>query len=192
MTSLTETQRLVLQCAALRGDRILPLPHGMRRADYLGTSLVARNLALELYSEPGWPIWRRDPAKRPVSLRITLAGMAALADGNSRVQPVYAFHSDCPQRAVCKGSSLRRRIGQKQVLALRLLYERNGVTLNSLAHATGWQPHSARARLSGLRDAGYNIIRIKRSEHWVYCIDKSIEWSDQSLDGSERALLSDE
>lgn len=191
MTPLTETQRLVLQHAALRGDRILPLPKGMRRADYLGTSLVARNLALELYSEPGWPIWRRDPAKRSVSLRITLAGMAALADGSSRVQPVYAFRHDCPQPPVCRVASLRRRIGQKQVLALRLLHERNGVTLNFLAHATGWQPHSARARLSGLRDAGYNIVRIKRSERWVYCIEESIEWSDQSIDDPERALLSD-
>ena len=192
MTSLTETQRLVLQRAAVRGDRILPLPHGMRRADYLGASLVARNLALELYSETGWPIWRRDPAKRPVSLRITLAGMAALAADSARAQPVYASCGNCPQPRMCKESSLRKRIGQKHVLALRLLYERDGVTLNSLAHAMGWQTHSARARLSGLRDAGYNIIRIKRSEHWVYCIDEGNKWSDQSLDGSERAFLSDE
>lgn len=34
-----------------------------------------------------------------------------------------------------------------------------GASLEAICKATGWQPHSARAVLSGLRKAGYTIER---------------------------------
>ena len=34
-----------------------------------------------------------------------------------------------------------------------------GARLDAICKATGWQPHSARAALSGLRKAGYTIER---------------------------------
>ena len=41
----------------------------------------------------------------------------------------------------------------------RLLTRKAGADLAALQSATGWQPHSVRAALSGLRKAGYGIDR---------------------------------
>lgn len=38
-----------------------------------------------------------------------------------------------------------------------MLAKPNGATLEAICKVTGWQPHSARAALSGLRKAGYTI-----------------------------------
>lgn len=40
-----------------------------------------------------------------------------------------------------------------------MLRRPSGATLEALCKATGWQPHSARAVLSGLRKAGFTIER---------------------------------
>ena len=42
----------------------------------------------------------------------------------------------------------------------RLLARKSGADLAALQDATGWQPHSVRAALSGLRKAGYKIDRV--------------------------------
>lgn len=41
----------------------------------------------------------------------------------------------------------------------RLLTRKAGADISALQSATGWQPHSVRAALSGLRKAGYSIDR---------------------------------
>lgn len=40
-----------------------------------------------------------------------------------------------------------------------MLSQSKGARLEAICKATGWQPHSARAVLSGLRKAGYTIER---------------------------------
>jgi hypothetical protein len=40
-----------------------------------------------------------------------------------------------------------------------MLARPQGASLEAICKATGWQPHSARAVLSGLRKAGYTIER---------------------------------
>lgn len=40
-----------------------------------------------------------------------------------------------------------------------MLARPQGARLDAICKATGWQPHSARAALSGLRKAGYTIER---------------------------------
>lgn len=40
-----------------------------------------------------------------------------------------------------------------------MLSQSKGASLEAICKATGWQPHSARAVLSGLRKAGYTIER---------------------------------
>jgi len=44
-------------------------------------------------------------------------------------------------------------------LIQKLLSRKNGADVRALQSATGWQPHSVRAALSGLRKAGYTIDR---------------------------------
>ena len=47
----------------------------------------------------------------------------------------------------------------KAAILRRLLSRKAGADLAALQSATGWQPHSVRAGLSGLRKAGYTIDR---------------------------------
>lgn len=43
---------------------------------------------------------------------------------------------------------------------LAMLEKPKGASLDALCKATGWQPHSARAALSGLRKTGHAIERL--------------------------------
>lgn len=47
----------------------------------------------------------------------------------------------------------------KAAILRKLLSRKAGADLAALQSATGWQPHSIRAALSGLRKAGYGIDR---------------------------------
>jgi len=47
----------------------------------------------------------------------------------------------------------------KTAILRKLLSRKAGADLAALQTATGWQPHSVRAALSGLRKAGYTIDR---------------------------------
>ena len=47
----------------------------------------------------------------------------------------------------------------KAALLRRLLARKSGADMTTLQEATGWQPHSVRAALSGFRKAGYTIDR---------------------------------
>ena len=47
----------------------------------------------------------------------------------------------------------------KAATVRRLLARKSGADLAALQDATGWQPHSVRAALSGLRKAGYTVDR---------------------------------
>ena len=47
----------------------------------------------------------------------------------------------------------------KAASVLTMLAKPKGASLQAICKATGWQPHSARAALSGLRKAGHMIER---------------------------------
>lgn len=47
----------------------------------------------------------------------------------------------------------------KAAILRKLLARKNGADLADLQSATGWQPHSVRAGLTGLRKAGFIIDR---------------------------------
>lgn len=52
----------------------------------------------------------------------------------------------------------------KAAILRRLLSRRLGADLATLQSTTGWQPHSVRAALSGLRKAGYIIERTEAAK----------------------------
>ncbi|MGN6155400.1 MAG: DUF3489 domain-containing protein [Sphingomicrobium sp.] len=62
-----------------------------------------------------------------------------------------------------KGSeTAERQTNSGRILAL--LQREEGATLAEMIDATGWQPHSGRAALTGLRKKGHRIERTKRGE----------------------------
>jgi DNA-binding MarR family transcriptional regulator len=54
------------------------------------------------------------------------------------------------------------RAGTKQALVIEMLCAKEGATLNALAEATGWLPHTTRAVLTGLRKRGFSIERARQ------------------------------
>ena len=58
----------------------------------------------------------------------------------------------------------------KTAILRKILSHKAGADIAALQSATGWQPHSVRAALSGLRKAGYTIDRAKPGDTTVYRI----------------------
>lgn len=54
---------------------------------------------------------------------------------------------------------------------IALLARRQGATLVELTETTDWQPHSARAALTGLRKKGYVLEKSKRQDVTCYHIE---------------------
>ncbi|MBO6946331.1 MAG: DUF3489 domain-containing protein [Rhodospirillales bacterium] len=55
----------------------------------------------------------------------------------------------------------QQKAATKPETILKLVRRKNGATLKAMEHATGWQPHSVRAALTGLRKKGHAIERSK-------------------------------
>jgi DNA-binding MarR family transcriptional regulator len=56
----------------------------------------------------------------------------------------------------------------KSAKVLALLQRQQGGTLAELVDATGWQPHTTRAMLTGLRKKGHAIERRRRGDATCY------------------------
>lgn len=54
--------------------------------------------------------------------------------------------------------------------AIALLERKQGATLDEMAEATGWLPHTTRAALTGLKKKGHMIERDKRDDVTCYRI----------------------
>ena len=54
-----------------------------------------------------------------------------------------------------------------------LLERKQGATLEEMTDATGWQPHSARAVLTGLRKKDHAIVKSKRDDLTSYRITEA-------------------
>lgn len=64
----------------------------------------------------------------------------------------------------------REHAGNARETALALMRRTQGATLRELGSATGWQPHSLRAAISGLRKAGHAIVRTTRGGETCYTV----------------------
>lgn len=58
----------------------------------------------------------------------------------------------------------------KIAAVIALLNRKRGATLGEMVSATGWQPHTTRAALTGLRKKGHTIERDQRDEKTCYRI----------------------
>lgn len=54
------------------------------------------------------------------------------------------------------------RAGTKQAKLVGILSRKSGVTLAKASEALGWQPHTTRATMTGLKKRGYVIERLVR------------------------------
>ena len=160
MPKLTDTQLVILSAATARDDyAVLPLPDSLKPNKAALTrsinSLLKRDLIAERPAKPGEQVWREDDDQR-LALAINAAGFEAIG--------VTEGTADVVGTEDAKPKSKVDRV-------MGLLQRPDGADIADLQVATGWQPHSIRAFLSGLRKKGLEIRRTKdESGRAVYSI----------------------
>ena len=170
---LTDAQLVMMSAAAQREDRCLAAPERLKGAavSKVSAKLVKLGLAREIRAKPGMPIWRRDEAGLAFALKLTAAGLKAIAVDEGSEEAIEPSETAQPQplpEAKTSGSpddvgrqthAVAPRAGSKLALVIDLLRRADGASIVDLTEATGWLPHTTRAALTGLRKRGYAVVR---------------------------------
>ena len=165
---LTDAQLVMMSAAAQRKDRCLSAPATIKGAalSKVSAKLAKLGLAREIEAKPGAPIWRRDDAGQGYALKLTAAGLKAIAVDEGSQDAIEPGEAPQPQAKNGASPDERRgaarmtpRDGSKLALVIELLRRADGATIADLTQATGWLPHTTRAALTGLRKRGYAVIR---------------------------------
>jgi hypothetical protein len=169
MAKLTDTQLIVLSKASQRDDGAAVVPDRMNKAAAakVAASLVAKKLMREVRAKPGVPVWRTTEDGRALALMIMRAGRDALGVEEPTENHLSTRPVDAQSPAAVPDEQLvsnQPRSGTKQALIVSILSGRSGASLNELMEATGWLPHTTRAALTGLRQRGYVLERMKQSD----------------------------
>jgi len=184
---LTDTQLLTLSAAAQRQDRCIAAPPKLKGAAALkfAARLATAGLVNEVKAKPGSHIWRRDDATgQAYALELTEAGLKAIKVEETEAVDVAAEISltasgDRPKNTADKETAARSvaprmaiaapREGSKLATVVSLLRREGGATIDQLAAAMGWLPHTTHAALAGLRKRGFGIDRRKAKDERVSC-----------------------
>ena len=166
MPKLTDTQLVILSAAAGRKTRtVLPLPKSLKinkgAATNVLKALLKKSLVEETPAAPRDESWREDDAGHKMVLTITDAGLAAL-DG----EPGGPAPKRTRKRSV-SASNCGTPTGKAGTI-LALLSRPKGARINELQKATGWQAHSIRAAITGLRKRGITVTRSQDDGVTVY------------------------
>lgn len=173
-TKLTELQTLILTNAAGREDlSVFPLSDAAetKRQTRSLQSLLTRDLIERMTVTDDTRTWKRD-GDTAIGLVLTHAGRAAVDTGSgcALAEPLQeactadAAASQDPDTSPPPAT----RSGTKQALVLELLGRAEGATLEQLASATGWLPHTVRASLTGLRKKQHAIDSTKSDDVRTY------------------------
>ena len=170
---LTDAQLVMMSAAAQREDRCLAAPETMKGAvvSKAGAKLVKLGFAREIHAKPGTPLWRRDETGRSVALKLTTAGLKAIAVDERPQDAIEPGEASQPlllpeaKNGVSlddvgrHAPSAAPRDGSKLALMINLLRRGDGATIVDLTQATGWLAHTTRAAITGLRKRGYAVTR---------------------------------
>ncbi|HEX8413299.1 MAG TPA: DUF3489 domain-containing protein [Sphingomicrobium sp.] len=137
--NLSDYQRVLLSTASQRETAmLLPLPASITAPERLANEvppLLKHKLVEERVASRGEAVWREMDDQR-LTLVITSAGCAAIG-----ITADVAQVDEPPAPLLVTKAALVR----------EMLVRGTGATLAELTAATGWQPHSVRAVLTGLR-----------------------------------------
>jgi hypothetical protein len=169
MAKLTDTQRIVLSKASQRDDGAAVVPDRMNKAAAakVAASLIGRKLMREVRAKLGVPVWRTTEDGRTLALLITRAGRSTLGVEGAPDAGLATRDADEQQAAAVRQEqpvSNQPRSGTKQALIVSILSGRSGASLDELMAATGWLAHTTRAALTGLRQRGYVVERVRQPD----------------------------
>ena len=163
MTKLSDTQALILSAAAQRPEHIaLPLPESLRggaAAKVVG-AMLAKGFLEEVDADirNGEPVWRETGDGHGVTLVATDAGLAAIGIEPDNASTAPAGATDAPTEEPAPetptepkaGPKTRTpREGTKQATLIAMLRTPEGATIDEIATALQWRPHTARGALAG-------------------------------------------
>ena len=139
----------IIEAARRRNDRCLgPIIHGSLTEAV--RSACERLLERHMFEEhpatrPDW-IWRLDPEKGPLMLRLTSIG---------KLVPTEIGEEPHTNDSAQPTGKLDRLIN--------LLSTPSGATIDQMSHVTGWQPHTIRGAMAGplKRKRGLNVVSEK-------------------------------
>jgi Protein of unknown function (DUF3489) len=165
---LTDAQLVMMSAAAQRKDRCLSALATIKGValSKVTAKLTKLGLVREIEAKPGAPIWRRDDAGQGYALKLTAAGLKAIAVDEGSPDAIEPSEAPQPPAKISaspdEGDPARvaaPRDGSKLALVIEHLQRADGATIIDLTQATGWLPHTTRAALTGLRKRGYAVIR---------------------------------
>jgi hypothetical protein len=151
MTTLTDTQRVILSAASQRTDRLaLPLPKSLKggAAHKVVTALIGKGLLREVKANRklGDPVWREDGEGHGLTLIITDKGLEAI--GIELESPKTTARTSKAKPAA-RPREAKTREGTKQAAMIAMLHQPEGATVEEIAAATGWQRHTVRGAMAG-------------------------------------------
>ena len=102
---LTDAQLMMISAAAQRKARCLSAPATIKGAalSKVSAKLAKLGFASEIRAKPGAPIWRRDDAGQDYALKLTAAGLKAIAIDEGSQDAIE--HSEAPQPQTKTGAS---------------------------------------------------------------------------------------
>jgi hypothetical protein len=153
---LTDHQRAVLTMAAYSTNLLAwPLPKRLKLSKG-STTIVAKGLLRKglIEERPALgndPTWRETEDGKALTLVVTKAGLAAVgmstADASDEKADNAAEHG--PTAAISHQDRRMPRPDSKLAMLVTLLSRDEGATVEEMAAATGWQPHTVRGVMSG-------------------------------------------
>ena len=170
---LTDAQLVMLSAASQRESLCSTAPAKMKGAvlSKVSEKLVKLGLVREVRAKAGMPFWRREETGQSYTLKLTAAGLKAIAvdDGSEEAikrskamqsqPPLEETDVSRPEAVGEHAKTLTPRAGSKLARVIDLLQRSHGTTISNLIEATGWLPHTTQAALTGLRKRGYAVVR---------------------------------
>ena len=187
MTKLSDTQTIILTRAAQRSDRFaLPLPESLRggAAKKVVGALIAKGFLEEVDADMrrGEPVWRETGDGHGVTLVATGAGLATIgikpevantAPAGALGAPTAKPIPDTATEVDPLPKARTTRAGTKQAKLIAMLRAEGGATIEEIAAATNWRPHTIRGSMAGAlkKKLGLTIISEKVDGRGrCYCI----------------------
>ena len=167
MSTLSPSQRLILATARDRAEgTVLPLPDGLARRGrtMMLKSLIARGLIAARPAHEGEAVGSGADEAQELALEITPEGRAVIEAERPAPSPRQGRRRKpaARQQAETRAEPAPIRPGTKQALLLALLRRPEGASIAEIQEATGWQPHTARAALTGLKHKGFTLMSAQR------------------------------
>jgi len=159
---LSDTQLVILTAACRRDDRlILPLPDRLKggAAGKVVDSLAAKGLIEEVDAKRDDPVWRKTGDGHGVTLVATDAALKALGIETDGAPTAGNEPEDRPADKPAR----KMRDGSKQAQLIAMLGRVEGVSIDEVVEALGWQAHTVRGAIAGAlkKKLGLNVTSEK-------------------------------